>query len=209
VVNKHDNYYHRFDGGRGNASTRPVNSPITAARPQRQDLQGRGGQVAGGSARKAPAVAGSYAGARAAAPKDRPGAARQPKVQGSYAGATGAQRPGSVQMPKADALRPGGAQKMPQAGQVKRPGGTTADRGFDRAGAQPAARQQAPAVHRPAPAAQRPAARPAPSARPDRTAFGGGHGTSNKQARAASERGRQSKQHGGGHGGGSRPAKRR
>ena len=117
VINQNNNYYNRYNNSRNVVQTRnSPRSPITAARPNRPELQQLNARAAQGPARKAPAATeawkgrGSYAGndpqvrqslnkqaansqrlqSNRPATRGTPtvaGKAAAPKIQGGYAGA--------------------------------------------------------------------------------------------------------------------------
>ena len=222
VNNGGNDYWNRYGNKPGQARPRQAQSPITAAKPRRTDLDTLNRQ-ARERTREAPRTAthdtsrdrpaqGGYAGARpenkatrermiAKAPpagvaKDLP---KRPTSE--YKGATnrptGASRGTDASRPSS-ANRPPGARELPQP----RPSGA-ADRGRDHSAApRPSAGRESPA-QRPTPAAaSRPASQvpvqQAATQREDRTAFGSGT-HSGASARNASARGRGSMGGGGGH----------
>lgn len=199
VVNKNNNYWNRYDNDRviANNRTRP-NSPISAARPNRPELNTLNAKAAQGPRRPAPDAAdawkgkSTYAGkdpAKRAASLDRPatnrpatldrpnaggaGQPKVPKVQGTYAGAKPA-----VKRP--DAARPATARPATAA----RP---ELERKPERA------KPAAPAARPAAAQASRPATMPdrgnlsKPANRSAVSPGGGGH-----SHKAASDRGRAS-----------------
>lgn len=196
VVNKNNDYWNRYDNDRVIANNRAKpNSPISAARPNRPELNSLNAKSAQGPKRPAPEAAdawkgkSSYAGndpAKRAASLDRPAADRPanldrpaPKVQGTYAGAKpAAARPAAGAKPavnRPDAARPATAAR-PEL-----------DRKPERT--KPAA---APATRPAAAQASRPAAMPdrgnvSKPANRSAVSSGGGH-----SQKAASDRGRAS-----------------
>jgi hypothetical protein len=205
VNNGGNDYWKRNGSNRAGAATRPAQSPITAAKPRRNDLndlnrqarertQTRDTRLAGESREAAsrearPGASGSsgYLGTRPEnkAARDRMVAKSPPtgvardlptRPTTEYKGATN--RPTGATRP-ASASRSSGANRPPGTREMpqSRQAGT-ADRGRDRStAARPSAGQAGPA-DRPA-AAERPAAAPPRAQAPDRadrTAFGGGAG---------------------------------
>lgn len=201
VNNGGNNYWNRNQGG---INTRPAQSPITAAKPKRNDLndlnrqarerddvrQNRQGsekrEVASRDSKAGQAGQSGYLGARPenqaarskmVAKEPPAGVARDlpTRPKTEYKGATN--RPTGANRP-ASASRPSGANRPPGTREApqSRPAGT-ADRGRDRSESARPSAGQATSRDRPA-AAQRPAAVQQPRAqapdRSDRTAFGGG-----------------------------------
>jgi hypothetical protein len=158
-------YFNQFDGGRNNYRNKP-NSPISAARPNRPELQELNKRTPSASRPAQPKVQGSYAGAKDRAAATRTDASAKPKVpSGTYAGA----KPDARNLPK------------PQTA-------GTRDRGHT------ASRPEAPA-RASAKAAARPETRPAAAAAKAPTKRPSGlqeAQRSGKSERAASERGRAS-----------------
>jgi hypothetical protein len=209
IVNQNNNYWNRYDDDRDiEVNRRQAQSPISAAKPNRNDLTRLNADAAKGPKRAAPAASDAwqgksgYAGADPAkreaiesrtdaAKAKAPGAA--PKVQGTYAGAkpspdrvdaakasAGSSRPTAVPATKpAPVAKPAAAAK-PAA--VAKPAVASMAKDVDRGRVADAAQ------NRPAPTtAAKPAARPAPA---DRTAVSGANrGAADK---AASARGRES-----------------
>ena len=193
VVNQNNNYWNRYDNDRDiEVNRRQAQSPISAAKPNRNDLSRLNADTAAGPKRPAPAAAdawkgqGGYAGAdvskrpavesRADAAKAKaPGAA--PKVQGTYAGSKPSQD--RVETAKsAGAARPAAP---PAAKPAAKPAVASKAQNVDRG------RVADAAPSRPAKPAAVPAARPASA---DRTAVSGtNRGAADK---AASARGRES-----------------
>jgi hypothetical protein len=189
-------YWDRYDDKPGSgAYKRPstTSSPITAARPDRPELNAlnqRQARPMPADVKRPSADAtaanwkgqGGYAGAAAkAGTRDRPQAKAPPKIQGSYAGA------------KADRTQPTPARldtPKPQTREVQKPKQGGGDRGYARPTPEkaPAARPQT--ADRPATPKPMPTARPAPSAGNRGTALSGTQGGS--RDRAASQRGQQS-----------------
>jgi hypothetical protein len=222
IVNDGGNDYWKRQSRRGDSvSTRPAQSPITAANPRRSDINDLNRQSRERSARPASQAAtrdaarggaptGGYVGAR---PENR--AARERMVsksppagvvrdlpqrpQTEYKGAT--ERAASLKRTEV-ASRQAATREPPQArsaGAADRGHGAAESRQpMDRSPAAPAAR----------PAAGMPASQEQPAAQrePDRTAFGSGGGAQSGRAeRQASARGRGSM----GGGGGNKPRKPR
>jgi len=212
VNNGGNNYWNRNQGG--SISTRPAQSPISAANPRRNDLndlnrQARERDVKPGQPRDS-----GYAGAR---PENRaarekmvaksppPGVAQdlptRPRTEykGAQNRAAGSGKPTASQRPAA-AARPATREAAPQ-----RPAAASADRGRGGPEARTSVERPQPSVNRAGnEGGGRPAApKAAPAERSDRTAFGGGGAQSGKADRQASQRGRSSM----GGGGGNKPRK--
>jgi len=209
IINNNNNYWNDFDRpGNNTRRNRAPQSPITAARKDRPELNALNAQAKQGPKRKAPAQpdwksSGGYAGAKdnagnARVASTQPGAVKRdaarpaPKVQGSYAGAK--DRGGSAARPAAKPVdRPAA---KPEAKPAARPATSgSRDRGYakpesrptQRPAAAPAAKPMDREAAKPAPKPQqRPAAQPA--SRP--TAVSGNRQGGN--AKAASQRGKQS-----------------
>ena len=229
-------YWDRYDN---RAATRPTqrqaSSPITAARPNRPELQ----QLNARQPRAMPADVkrpsadatasnwkgqGSYAGADKKTREKMSSQERIASAQPSYSKpATGKAggRDASKPAPKVQGTYAGAKYDRPKQASVNQPGAgardvpkpTSGDRGYAKPDARPAQRPQQ--ADRPA---ARPESRPAPkpSSRPassshDRTAVSGGR--TGQSERAASQRGKQSmpqgaRSKGGGGGGGGRKKQR-
>ena len=171
VVNQNNNYWNRYDNDRDiEVNRRQAQSPISAAKPNRNDLSRLNADAAKGPKRAAPAAAeawkgqGGYAGAA-------------PKVQGTYAGAKPSQD--RVETAKsAGASRPAAT---PATKPAAKPAVASKAQNVDRG------RVADAAPSRPAKPAAVPAAHPAST---DRTAVSGANrGAADK---AASARGRES-----------------
>ena len=193
VVNQNNNYWNRYDNDRDiEVNRRQAQSPISAAKPNRNDLSRLNADAAKGPKRAAPAAAdawkgqGGYAGADASkrpAVESRADAAKAkapsaaPKVQGTYAGAKPSQD--RVETAKsAGAARPAAT---PATKPAAKPAVASKAQNVDRG------RVADAAPSRPAKPAAVPAARPASA---DRTAVSGANrGAADK---AASTRGRES-----------------
>jgi hypothetical protein len=197
---RYDNNRSGYNGATRDGQSRKASSPITAAKPNRPELDSLNAQARQGPKRPAPAADswkghGSYAGAPQAAktkvPEARPGAATSaagavPKVQGSYAGG---QATGAAAKSKATTAVPAAkAAAKPAATNVSRPEtnpsasaarSTASDRGY-----------AAPA----APKVSKPASKPAavPSGAPERARPSAISGAKGGGDRAASDRGKQS-----------------
>lgn len=187
IINQDDNDYRkRFDNGVADRGRRRTESPISAAKGRRPELNSLNADAARGPKRAAPArgdawkgqntYAGAKRGNQGAAGRQTTQARAAPKVQGSYAGARPATQPAAKRATPARA----------QTRTASQPASTTADRGR----AQPVSR---------APASARPTAQPqhsAASSRDGQQARGGSSGFSRASGgasqRAASQRGRQS-----------------
>jgi len=201
---RYDNNRSAYNGATRAAQSRKVSSPITAAKPNRPELDSLNAQAKQGPKRPAPAAdawkgQSSYAGAQGAkskVPDARPGAAQTasgavPKVQGSYAGsqATGAaaKSKATTAAPAAKAAAKPAAK--PAASSVSRPetkpsASAARSAASDRGYAAPSA-----------PKASKPASKPAavPSGAPERAKSSAVSGAkSGGGDRAASDRGRQS-----------------
>jgi hypothetical protein len=184
-VNQNNNYWNRYDNK--SVTNRNAKSPITAAKPNRPELDSLNTKAKEGPKRQAPAQSdswknqSSYAGAKKADAK--PGAPKMassemPKVQGSYAGAKApdARTPVASAKPAASA-----AQRAPS---VSRPASTpaastaraaSADRGYA------------------TPQASKPVSRPAAPRASERATSSAVAGVNHGGAdRAASQRGKQS-----------------
>ena len=196
VINQNSNndYWDRHDNKSGvSRDTRSAKSPITAAKPNRPDLNSLNEKAKLGPQRPAPTQAdwkgqSGYAGASKDAPGKvagaKPAAAAaasrdQPKVQGSYAG--GAPAAGAA------------AKKVSSSAPDKKPSVKTAVESAPRPAAAPAAKAKvAGATDR---GYSKPAATPSskPAAEPERVrptaVSGSGRGSADK---AASQRGKQS-----------------
>lgn len=197
VVNQNNNYWNRYDNDRDvEVNRRQAQSPISAAKPDRNDLSRLNADAAKGPKRAAPEAAdawkgqGGYAGADASkrsAVESRADAANArapsaaPKVQGTYAGAKPSQD-------RVEAAKSAGA---------ARPAATPAARPAAKPATKPAVASKAQNVDRgrvadatpsrPSKTAAAPAARPTSS---DRSAVSGANrGAADK---AASARGRES-----------------
>jgi len=164
VINQNNNYYNRYNNRGGLSQTRATpNSPITAARPNRPELQQLNARAAQGPARRAPTSSeawkgkGGYLGSdpqvrqsldRQAASSQRLQANRPaargtpsvggkpaaPKIQGSYAGARPAvQRTPAAQRAPASQRTPT-AQTRPVVTERPDAGSLQADRGRASAG---------------------------------------------------------------------------
>jgi hypothetical protein len=197
VVNQNNNYWNRYDNDRDiEMNRRQAQSPISAAKPNRNDLSRLNADAATGPKRPAPAAAdawkgqGGYAGADASkrpAVESRADAAKAkapsaaPKVQGTYAGAQPSQD--RVETAKsAGAARPAASPATePAAKPAAKPAVASKAQSVDRG------RVADAAPSRPAKPAAVPAARPASA---ERTAVSG----TNRGAAdtAASARGRES-----------------
>jgi hypothetical protein len=203
---RYDNNRSAYNGATRDAQSRKVSSPITAAKPNRPELDSLNAQAKQGPKRPAPApdawrgqssYAGAQQGAKSKAPDARPGAASTasgaaPKVQGSYAGSqatsAAAKSKATTAAPAAKAAAAKPAVK-PAASTVSRPeakpSASTArsaasDRGY-----------AAPSV----PKVSKPASKPAavPSGAPERAKSSAVSGAkSGGGDRAASDRGKQS-----------------
>jgi hypothetical protein len=197
VVNQNNNYWNRYDEDRDiEVNRRQAQSPISAAKPDRNDLSRLNADAATGPKRPAPAAAdawkgqGGYAGAdpsRRPAVESRADAAKAkapsaaPKVQGTYAGSKPSQD--RVETAKAaGAARPAALPAAkPAAKSAAKPAVASKAQNVDRG------RVADAAPSRPAKPAAVPAARPASA---DRTAVSGANrGAADK---AASARGRES-----------------
>ena len=197
VVNQNNNYWNRYDNDRDiEMNRRQAQSPISAAKPNRNDLSRLNADAATGPKRPAPAAAdawkgqGGYAGADASkrpAVESRADAAKAkapsaaPKVQGTYAGAQPSQD--RVETAKsAGAARPAASPATePAAKPAAKPAVASKAQSVDRG------RVADAAPSRPAKPAAVPAARPASA---ERTAVSGtNRGAADK---AASARGRES-----------------
>jgi len=195
VVNQNNNYWNRYDGDRNiEANRRDAKSPISAAKPNRTELNKLNADAAKGPKRAAPSGdeawkgKGGYAGAdpakrdsieaRTQAAKGKQGT--PPKVQGSYAGAkpSAANRPADAR-PAASGTRPAAPSK---AQNVDR--GRVADASAKKPVAKPAAKPAA------GPASNQSGAKPQRSGGGDRTAMSGSKAGASD--RAASDRGRKS-----------------
>ena len=226
VVNQNNNYYNRYGNDASVQRNRAQpQSPITAARPQRTDLNSLNARAAAGPSRRAEPPPASWKGqsgyagadpkARAAAGKPAAGttatakARTAPKAQGGYAGVQSPQqreRPASA----TSAAKPASATSAAKSAGAARSGGpAAATRSGDRGRAAPAAGTASSPTQRQAAAPTRTAAAPAPSPRARETAVSSAG--SGKAERAASTRGRESvpaggatraRQGGGGGGGG-------
>ena len=229
-------YWNRYEDkpGAGYRQPRAASSPISAARPNRPELQELGKReprpMPSDYKRPAPDATAAnwkgqsgYAGARnrdsmsaeeriaAAQPgyakpasaQARPGARDSakpaPKVQGSYAGAKG-DRAKPAAVPATRDL----PQPKPQTRDLSKQGKPQGDRGYSKPEVKPAARPQQ---------SDRPSSKPMPSSRPaqtgNRSAVSGAQG--GKADRAASQRGKQSLPQGArskGGGGGGKKQKR-
>jgi len=197
VVNQNNNYWNRYDNDRDiEMNRRQAQSPISAAKPNRNDLSRLNADAAQGPKRAAPAAAdawqgqGGYAGADASkrpAVESRADAAKAkaptaaPKVQGTYAGAQPSQD-------RVEAAKSAGAAR-PATTPATRPAATPAAKPAVASKAQNVDRGRVAdaAPSRPAKPAAVPSARPASA---DRTAVSGANrGAADK---AASARGRES-----------------
>lgn len=233
IVNNGGNDYWKRNKG-GTIGTRPAQSPITAAKPRRNDLNDLNRQarerddarqnrqlderreVATRDAKPGQARDSGYAGARPEnrAARDKMVAKAPPKgvaqdlptrPKTEYKGAQNRPAAGKP----AAAQRPAAASRpATREAAPQRPAAGAADRGRGGAEARTGVeRPQAP-VNRGGNDVQRPAVQPkaANADRSDRTAFGGGGGQSGKADRQASQRGRSS-MGGGGGGGAKKPRK--
>jgi len=196
VINQNSNsdYWNRHDGKTGaNRDSRSARSPITAAKPNRPELDSLNTQAKQGPKRPAPKQSdwkgqSGYAGTQQGTPVKAAGAKPavstaasrdQPKVQGSYAGGT----------PGAGAA----SSRVSSAAQDKKPAAKPAVASAPRPAAAPAAKAK------PAGAADRGHSKPAaaasakPAPAPDRSrptaVSGANRGSADK---AASQRGKQS-----------------
>lgn len=189
IVNQNNNYWNRYDNDRDiEVNRRQAKSPITAAKPDRPELQRLNADTAKGPKRPAPAASdawkgkGTYSGADPAkrdSIQSRTDAAKAkapttaPKVQGSYAGA------------KPETAKPAAAQRPTATAPAARPAAASKAQNVDRGRASDAT-QGRPAAAPAAAGKSRPAAAPAP----DRSAVSGAsRGAADK---AASARGRAS-----------------
>jgi hypothetical protein len=199
VVNQNNNYYNRY-GNQAAAQRNRVQpqSPITAARPQRNDLNTLNARAASGPSRRAQPPPASWKGqsgyagadpeARAAAGK--PAAATTssakartaPKAQGGYAGVQ-PQQPRERERPATSTT------SAANTASTTRSGGPAATGGGDR-GRAPAAGAGSSPAQRPAATPTRTAAAPSSSPRARETAVSSAG--SGRSERAASARGRQS-----------------
>jgi hypothetical protein len=171
VVNQNNNYWNRYDNDRDiEVNRRQAQSPISAAKPNRNDLSRLNADAAKGPKRAAPAAADAWKGQGGYA-----GGA--PKVQGTYAGAKPSQD--RVETAKsAGASRPAAT---PATKPAAKPAVASKAQNVDRG------RVADAAPSRPAKPAAVPTARPAST---DRTAVSGANrGAADK---AASTRGRES-----------------
>jgi hypothetical protein len=229
VNNGGNNYWNRNQGG---VSTRPAQSPITAAKPRRNDLDDLNRQARQRDELRQDRQPDAR---REAATRDsKPG---QPRESG-YAGARPENRQAREKM-VAKSPPAGVAQDLPTRPKTEYKGAKDRTAGASKpaAAGRPAAAERPAAAQRPASrdaAPQRPAAaadrgrggsepraaanrdrsaampKAAPAERNDRTAFGGGGGGGAQAAKAdrqASKRGRSSMGGSGGGGGGSKPRK--
>jgi len=179
VNNDNKDYWNRYDGNSGkDRNLRKAESPISAAKPKRSELDSLNTRAREQPKRVAPAKPdswkgqSSYAGAKDKAKGAGSGAriAPQPKIQGSYAGGKAARSSPAAQLPAArPAAKPA---TRPESSTTR---AATADRGR-------------PAT---APGASRPSAPARTAERSRSSAISGasGGGMANK---AASQRGRQS-----------------
>ena len=211
-----------WDRQKNDGRTRQANSPITAAKPNRPEMQ----ELNKRQPRPMPADAKrpsttqtasdwkgqkGYAGASTAASNRTAktnagpsGSAQRPapKVQGSYAGGSSAGRPGTGQSTyQGAANKAGKTGQSTYQGAANKAGQSTyqgsASKGGDRGYSQPASRPQPTSRPQPSAKPQQQASRPTPSSRPAQQ--GGGHnnamsGSGNKGSadRQASQRGKQS-----------------
>ena len=120
-VNQNNNYWNNYGNKPGaNRNSHGAKSPITAAKPNRRELDSLNAKAKEGPKRAAPGQPDSWKGQNAYAGAKQPDARGKPKVQGSYAGAK----------PTA----PGAAAKLPGAKPAARPAAS----GVDRSAANPA-----------------------------------------------------------------------
>ena len=198
---RYDNNRSGYNGATRDVQSRKVSSPITAAKPNRPELDSLNAQARQGPKRPAPAADAwkgqtSYAGAQGAkskVPDARPGATASgavPKVQGSYAGsqATGAAAKSKATTAAPAAKAAAKPTAKPAASTVSRPEAkpsasaaraTASDRGY--------AGPSAPKVSKPA---SKPAA--VPSGAPERAKSSAISGAKGSGDRAASDRGKKS-----------------
>jgi hypothetical protein len=202
---RYDDNRSAYNGATRDAQSRKVSSPITAAKPNRPELDSLNAQAKQGPKRPAPApdawkgqssYAGAQQGAKSKVPDSRPGAASTasgavPKVQGSYAGSqatsAAAKSKATTAAPAAKAAAKPAAK--PAASGVSRPEAkpsasaarsAASDRGYE-----------APST----PKVNKPASKPAavPSGAPERAKSSAVSGAkSGGGDRAASDRGKQS-----------------
>ena len=202
---RYDNNKSGYNGATRDGQSRKVSSPITAAKPNRPELDSLNAQAKQGPKRPAPSAdawkgqssyAGAQQGAKSKVSDARPGGAAStasgavPKVQGSY---TGSQATGAAAKSKATTAAPAAKAAAkptakPAAPSVSRPEtkpsasaarSTASDRGY--------AAPSAPKVSKPA---SKPAA--VPSGAPERAKSSAVSGAKGGGDRAASDRGKQS-----------------
>jgi hypothetical protein len=202
---RYDDNRSGYNGATRDGQSRKASSPITAAKPNRPELDSLNAQAKQGPKRPAPdadawkgqsSYAGAQQGARSKVPDARPGAASTasgavPKVQGSYAGsqATSAAAKSKATTAAPAAKTAAKPAAKPAASSVSRPEAkpsasvarsTASDRGY--------ATPSAPKVSKPA---SKPAA--VPSGAPERARSSAVSGAkSGAGDRAASDRGKQS-----------------
>jgi hypothetical protein len=202
---RYDNNRSAYNGATRDGPSRKASSPITAAKPNRPELDSLNAQAKQGPKRPAPApdawkgqssYAGAQQGAKSKVPDARPGAASTasaavPKVQGSYAGSqassAAAKNKATTAAPAAKAAAKPAAK--PAVSSVSRPDtkpsasaarSAASDRGYE-----------APST----PKVSKPASKPAavPSGAPERAKSSAVSGAkSGGGDRAASDRGKQS-----------------
>ncbi len=201
---RYDNNRSTYSGATRDGQSRKASSPITAAKPNRPELDSLNAQAKQGPKRPAPAAdawkgQSSYAGAQQAAksnlPDARPGAASTaagavPKVQGSYAGS---QANGAAAKSKATTAAPAAKAAAkpvakPAASSVSRP-----DAKPSASAARSTASDRGNATPSPA-KVTKPASKPPamPSGAPDRAKSSAVSGAKGSGDRAASDRGKQS-----------------
>ena len=198
---RYDDNRSSYNGATRDGQSRKVSSPITAAKPNRPELDSLNAQAKQGPKRPAPApdawkgqssYAGAQQGAKSKVPDTRPGAASTasgavPKVQGSYAGS---QATSAAAKSKATTAAPAAkAAAKPAASSVSRPeakpsASTARSAASDRGYAAPSA----PKVSKPASKATA-----VPSGAPERAKSSAVSGAKRGGGdRAASDRGKQS-----------------
>jgi hypothetical protein len=187
----YDNNRSGYNGANRDGQSRKANSPITAAKPNRPELNTLNAQAKEGPKRPAPgpdawkgqsSYAGAQQGAKSKVPDARPGAASAgtrdvPKVQGTYAGG---QSNAADARSKAASATPAAKPTAKAAPNVSRP-----DSKPSASAARPAASDRASAAPSPA-KVTKPASKPAamPSSAPERAKSGAASGAKSGGDRA-------------------------